>query len=173
MPVGGDVSTKSANFPLEPLLSNSSFEDKSNATWTYFLLDVPPGAAGANIHIQLISDMKASYGIYARYGGLPSLGTWDYYINSTSSSNGSMFLALNDSSEGKVEFYILYAKEGTWSFGLMNHVLDHFKDDTTMSITLDGCPKRCSNHGTCRSSVDGSGSTFYRLNIQLFSSIQI
>ncbi|KAJ8623795.1 hypothetical protein MRB53_032325 [Persea americana] len=161
MPIGGVISKKSANFPLEPLLSNSSFEEKSGVAWTYFLLDVPPGAAGANVHFQMISNVKPNYGIYARYGGLPSIGIWDYYINSTGSSNGSMFLAFNDSSEGKIEFYILYAKEGSWSFGLMNPVLHPFKDQTTISIALDGCPKRCSNHGTCHFDKDGSGSTFY------------
>lgn len=149
------------NFPLEPLLSNSSLEDKLDAAWTYFLLDVPRGAAGANIHLQLVSGAKLSYGLYARYGGLPSLAIWDYYFNGTSSTNGSMSLVFNDSSQGRMNFYILYVKEGTWSFGLRNLVLGPSKDRTTMSVALEGCPRRCSDQGTCHSATDGSGLTFY------------
>ncbi|XP_058084278.1 uncharacterized protein LOC131231917 isoform X3 [Magnolia sinica] len=161
LPIGETMFMKSANFPVEPLLSNSSFGDKLDVAWTYFLLDVPRGAAGANIHVQLVSDAKVTYGIYARFGGIPSLGTWDYYFNGTSSSNGSMFLALNDSSEGRVNFYILYAKEGTWTFGLRHLIDSRVKDHITMSFGLEGCPRRCSSQGTCHFPADESGLTFY------------
>ncbi|KAL5981418.1 hypothetical protein ACLOJK_015478 [Asimina triloba] len=156
---------KSTNFPVEPLLSNSSFGNNLDVAWTYFLLDIPRGAAGANMHVQLVSDAKVTYGIYARFGGIPSLGTWDYYFNGTSSNNGSMFLVLNDSSEGKVNFYILYAKEGTWTFGLKHLSDTSVKDRITMSFSLEGCPKRCSSQGTCRFAADESGLTFYRFFI--------
>ncbi|OVA13977.1 Epidermal growth factor-like domain [Macleaya cordata] len=162
LPNADKMSPGSVNFPLEPLLSNSSFGDKF--AWTYFLLDIPYGAAGGHIHIQLRSDAKINYEIYSRFGGLPSLDTWDYYYaNSTSSSNGSMFFKLYDSSDGEVSFYILYASEGTWSFGLRHLVPggSHSNDQTTMSIAIERCPKRCSGHGVCKSFVDASGLTLY------------
>lgn len=156
------MSSNSANFLLEPLISNISSGELNN-TWTYFLLDIPHGAAGGNIHVRLSSDTKINYEIYARFGGLPSLYSWDYYYaNKTSSSDGSMFIKMYNSSEEKIDFYILYAREGTWSFGLRYVISSSSKDQTTMSLSLERCPRRCSSHGDCKSALDASGLTTYR-----------
>ncbi|XP_047172641.1 uncharacterized protein LOC124840603 isoform X3 [Vigna umbellata] len=163
LPVGG-ASYDSANFPLEPLLKNSSYIGESDSIWTYFLLDIPRGAAGGNIHIQLSSDTKIGYEVYARFGGLPSLDIWDYYYaNKTRRSDPSMFFTLYDSSDTKVNFYIMYAREGTWGFGLrhLNSNSDYMKGLNIMSISLERCPKRCSSHGDCKFSFDASGLTSY------------
>ena len=75
---------------------------------------IPYGAAGGNIHIVLYSDMKINYEVHARFGGLPSIDSWDYYYaNKTRKSDQSMFFTLYDSSDDKVDFCIIYAKEGT------------------------------------------------------------
>ncbi|RDX97239.1 Transmembrane protein 8B, partial [Mucuna pruriens] len=164
LPVAGGASYDSANFPLEPLLQNSSYIGEPDNIWTYFLLDIPRGAAGGNIHIQLSSDMKISYEVYARFGGLPSLDSWDYYYaNRTRRSDPSMFFTLYDSSDNKVNFYIMYAREGTWGFGLrhLNTSSDSTKGLTIMSLSLERCPKRCSSHGDCKFSFDASGLTSY------------
>ncbi|XP_057981476.1 uncharacterized protein LOC131166878 isoform X2 [Malania oleifera] len=164
LPIGGKVSVDSANFPLEPLLSNSSFVGKLDDAWTYFLLDIPRGAAGGNFHIRLTSNAKIKYEIYARLGGLPSVNSWDYfYANKTSGSRGSMFFKLYNSSEVAVDFYIFYVSEGTWGFGLrhLNSSGSSSKDQTTMSVSLERCPKKCSSHGMCRSAMDSSGLTLY------------
>ncbi|XP_068489301.1 uncharacterized protein [Phaseolus vulgaris] len=163
LPVGG-ASYDSANFPLEPLLKNSSYVGESDNIWTYFLLDIPRGAAGGNIHIQLSSDTKIGYEVYARFGGLPSLDSWDYYYaNKTRRTDPSMFFTLYDSSDSKVNFYIMYAREGTWGFGLrhLNSSSDSVKGLSIMSISLERCPKRCSSHGDCKFSFDASGLTSY------------
>ncbi|XP_030548064.2 uncharacterized protein LOC115753554 isoform X2 [Rhodamnia argentea] len=161
LPVSEKMSSNSANFLLEPLISNISSGELNN-TWTYFLLDVPHGAAGGNIHVRLSSDTKINYEIYARFGGLPSLYSWDYYYaNKTSSSDGSMFFKMYNSSEEKIDFYILYAREGTWSFGLRHVISSSSKDQTTMSLSLERCPRRCSSHGDCKSALDASGLTTY------------
>ncbi|KAK6918348.1 NGX6/PGAP6/MYMK [Dillenia turbinata] len=164
LPIDGKVSSNSANFLLEPLMSNSSVGGQLNDSWSYFLLDIPHGAAGGNFHIRLASDVKVNYEVYVRYGGFPSLHSWDYfYANSTRSSDGSMFFKLYDSTEETVNFYILYAREGSWTFGLRypNISDDAYKVQTTMSISLERCPRRCSSHGTCQSVVDTSGLTLY------------
>ncbi|PIA49268.1 hypothetical protein AQUCO_01300252v1 [Aquilegia coerulea] len=162
-PIGETISPASSKFLLEPLLSKSSFGEYA---WTYFLLDIPRGAAGGNIHVQLSSDDVLDYEIYSRVGGLPSLSTWDYYYsNKTSSSNGSIFFKLYDASENAVNFYILYPKEGTWSFGLRHPVRSDGsnKHQTFMSIASERCPNGCSSpHGTCHNSMDASGLTLYR-----------
>ncbi|KAL5863454.1 hypothetical protein ACOSQ3_000968 [Xanthoceras sorbifolium] len=159
IPVSG-VPADSADFPLEPLLSNSSHSGEPDNSWTYFVMDIPRGAAGGNIHIQLASDTQIKYEIYAKSGGLPSLESWDYYYtNKTKSSSGSMFFQLYNSTEEKVDFYILYAREGIWGFGI-RHV-NTSNTETTMSISLERCPKRCSNHGQCRYAFDASGLTSY------------
>ncbi|KAJ0054471.1 hypothetical protein Pint_00462 [Pistacia integerrima] len=162
IPVSGKVPTDSADFPLEPLLSNSSYGGESDDIWTYFLMDVPVGAAGGNIHIQLTSDTKMKFEIYAKFRGLPSLQSWDYYYaNRTNSSSGSIFFRLYNSSEEKVDFYILYAREGTWGFGI-RHV-NTSSSETTMSVSLERCPRRCSSHGQCRYAFDASGLTSYSI----------
>ncbi|PPD77710.1 hypothetical protein GOBAR_DD25363 [Gossypium barbadense] len=162
LPDGGDVISDALNFHLEPLLSNYSVGGLD--TWTYFLLDVPRGAAGGNLHVRLMSDRKMNYEIYARNGGLPSLINWDYYyVNKTSSSGDSVFFVLYNSSDEKVDFYILYVKEGIWNIALrhLNSTGDISDGQTTMSISLERCPKRCSYHGSCKSALDTSGLTLY------------
>lgn len=167
IPVSEKVSSDSADFPLEPLLSNSSYDEGQDNTWTYFLLDIPRGAAGGSIHIQLTSDTKIKHEIYAKSGGLPSLQSWDYYYaNRTNNSIGSMFFKLYNSSEEKVDFYILYVREGTWGFGI-RHV-NTSKSETVMSVSLERCPKRCSSHGQCRNAFDASGLTLYRFLFSVF-----
>jgi len=164
-PPDGKVSSGSANFPLQPLLSNSSVEGQLGISWTYFVLDIPRGAAGGNLHFRLKSDRKVGFEIYVRYGGLPSDNMWDYYyINKTKSSDGSMFFTLYNSSKEIVDFYILYAREGIWSFGLKHlNSTDGSLEQSTVSISLERCPKKCSApHGLCKNFVDESGLTVYR-----------
>ncbi|KAG8486335.1 hypothetical protein CXB51_019821 [Gossypium anomalum] len=162
LPYGEKVMSDAANFLLEPLLSNYSFGGLD--TWTYFILDIPHGAAGGNLHIRLTSDRKLNYEIYVRNGGLPSLVNWDYYyVNKTSNSHGSMFFALYSSSEEMADFYILYVSEGTWNIALrnLNSTDGTSNRQTTMSVSLERCPKRCSYHGNCKSALDASGLTSY------------
>ncbi|XP_057533591.1 uncharacterized protein LOC130811341 isoform X1 [Amaranthus tricolor] len=162
VPLDGKVSTDSNSFPLE-LQSNSTVGRVFGITWTYFVLDIPRGAAGGNLHFKLKSKKKIGYEIYVRYGGLPSADIWDfYYINHMNSS--TTFFLLYNSSKEMVDFYVLYAREGTWSFGLKN--LDSIDsasiEPTTASISLERCPKRCSApHGSCQNFVDESGLTIY------------
>ncbi|CAI9101886.1 OLC1v1000034C2 [Oldenlandia corymbosa var. corymbosa] len=163
LPITKTVAFDSANFPIEPLLSNSS-GGNSDVAWTYFLVDVPFGAAGGNIHFHTASDDKIDYEIYARYAGFPSLENWDYYCtNSTSSSNDSMFFKLYDATEKSMSFYILYPREGTWSLGLKHLASAGTKSmsRTTMSISMESCPEKCSSHGTCKFALDTSGLTLY------------
>lgn len=164
LPLSGKVSPDSADFPLEPLSSNSSYSNETDTSWTYFLLNIPRGAAGGNIHIRMTSDVKINYEIYARYGGLPSLDSWDYYYaNRTRSSDGSMFFTSYNSTEEKIDFYILYVKEGTWTFGLrsLNTTIIPSNDQTVMSVSVERCPKRCSSHGACKVALDASGLASY------------
>ncbi|XP_031482282.1 uncharacterized protein LOC116252268 isoform X3 [Nymphaea colorata] len=155
-------STMPAKFPLEPLLSNSSSVQNWTSSWTYFLVDVPYGAAGGNIHVHIKSDSEIRYEIYARLGGLPSIDLWDYLNNGSSYSKDSMFLASQGSSlEEKGNFYVLYATEGTWCFGLRDVTGGQLQQQITMSVTLEGCPNGCYNHGTCHSAVDESGLSIY------------
>lgn len=117
------------------------------------------------MHIRLTSDAKINYEVYTRFGGLPSLTSWDYYYaNMTSNSVGSMFFNLYNSSEDKVDFYILYVREGTWGFGLrhLDATSIASKVQTTMSLSLERCPRRCSSHGKCQDVLDASGLTSYR-----------
>lgn len=160
---------KSASFPVGPILSNSSSEPEMNVTWTYFLLEIPRGAGGANIHFQLTSDATDNFQVYARFGGAPSIESFDYIVNGTQNGNVSMFLDLSDTSHGKMNFYILYAREGFWYVGVRHPIVDSFKDPVLMSISLEGCPKRCSSHGTCHSAADESGLTLYRFIFRICS----
>ncbi|CAA0820756.1 transmembrane protein-related [Striga hermonthica] len=164
VPVTGKLSSASSLFPLEPLTSNISAGANINSNaWTFFLLDIPYSATGANIHILLTSESKISYELYARYGGLPSLTSYDYfYANSTRSSNGSMFFRTYDSSEKKISFYILYVRGGTWGIGLLGKPNSTgLTGQTMLSLSLERCPNKCSSHGTCQTGMDASGLTLY------------
>lgn len=158
MPNDENETIEKADFPLEYLLSNTSVD---NVAWTYFFLDVPRGAAGATMHIQLVSDTNLDYEMYLRYGGIATIDTWDYYLNNTSSTNGSMFWAFSAPNRKGTDLYIVYAKEGLWCLG-MKHPSDAiYKQKTTVSFSLEGCPRHCSSNGDCHYSIEESGSTFY------------
>ncbi|XP_024316796.1 uncharacterized protein LOC100844795 isoform X3 [Brachypodium distachyon] len=157
VPTGGRASLEYSHFSLEQFLSNSSSEQFA---WTYFFFDVPQGSAGALIHVQLKSDKELDYELYSKYGGLPSNDSWDYYASRTSSSNGSIFFSLRNSTNSDMDLSIFYAKEGTWCFGV-KHPNDTSNFQTLMSVSLQGCHRNCNQKGVCHSSVDESGLTFY------------
>ncbi|XP_071707803.1 uncharacterized protein [Rutidosis leptorrhynchoides] len=167
LPISDKVTSNTANFLLEPLLGNSSLAQNQSQSqsfaWTYFLVDIPAGASGGSIHVRLNSDTKITHQIYTSYGGLPFEDKWDYfYANSTSNSNGSMFYKLYNSDEKTISFYILYVRGGTWSFGVKHLTSEsQSQSQTTMSISVERCPKRCSYHGTCQNVVEMSGLSLY------------
>lgn len=160
-------SSRSSNFLLEPLLSKSSLGQSQDSAWTYFVVDIPVGAAGGSIHVRLNSDTKLNHEVYALYGGLPLEDKWDYfYANSSSNSNGSMFFKLYDSDEKSFGFYIVYARGGTWSFGI-KHLTSSLKSQsqTTMAFSVERCPGKCSSHGSCQNAFEMSGLSVYRYSI--------
>ncbi|KAK9074259.1 hypothetical protein SSX86_006856 [Deinandra increscens subsp. villosa] len=168
LPASDKFSSNSANFPLEPLLSNLSLgqSQSQNFGWTYFVVDIPSGASGGSIHIRLNSDKKINHEIYTSYGGLPFEDKWDYfYANLTSNSNGSMFFKLYDSDEKSISFYIVYVRGGTWGIGVKHSASNsnaaESQSQTTMSISVERCPRRCSSHGTCQNIVEMSGLSLY------------
>ncbi|KAL6842424.1 hypothetical protein ACP4OV_027851 [Aristida adscensionis] len=157
VPADGRASLEDSHFSLEQFLSNSSYEQFA---WTYFFLDVPQGSAGALLHVQLKSDNELNYELYTKYGSLPSNESWDYYASRTSSSNGSVFFSLQNSTKSDMGLSIFYAKEGTWCFGV-KHPSYTANSETYMSVSLLGCHRNCNQKGLCHSSVDESGLTFY------------
>ncbi|KAL0896315.1 hypothetical protein Bca101_080276 [Brassica carinata] len=160
-------SGSSIAFPLEPIFSNVSSLPLDTSTWTYFLMNIPQGGAGGHIHFRLTSHSTLQYEVYLRFGGLPTVDEHDYYYVNRTSASRSMFFSLNNSSQKKADFYILYAREGTWSLGL-RRLSDHSiaataskSPSTLVSLSLERCPRRCSSHGTCRYAFDASGLTSY------------
>ncbi|CAN8286173.1 unnamed protein product [Cochlearia groenlandica] len=160
-------SGSSTDFPLEPIFSNGSSLPELDTTWTYFLMNIPQGGAGGHIHFRLTSESTIQYEVYLRFGGLPTVDDRDYYYANRTSASRSMFFSLYNSSQDKVDFYILYAREGTWSFGLRQLSESTATTDskggppTLVSLSLERCPKRCSSHGNCRYAFDASGLTSY------------
>ncbi|KAJ6851463.1 uncharacterized protein M6B38_259140 [Iris pallida] len=158
LPLDENMPMEHTDFSLDHLLSNSSID---NETWTYLLVDIPHGTAGANMHVQLLADTNLNYEVFSKYGGLADIDNWDYYINSSSSRNDSTLLALNDASGESIDFYLLSAREGIWCFGLKHPPVSDYSHRTMMTIALEGCPNHCSRNGQCRYSVEGSGLAFY------------
>ncbi|RID61390.1 hypothetical protein BRARA_E00544 [Brassica rapa] len=159
-------SDSTTDFPLEPILSNVSSLPLDTSTWTYFLMNIPQGGAGGHIHFRLASDSAKRYEVYLRFGGLPTVEDRDYYYANQTSASRSMFFSLYNSSREKVDFYVLYAREGTWSLGLRQLSestgdRDYRGPPTLVSLSLERCPRRCSSHGNCRYAFDASGLTSY------------
>ncbi|CAF2303508.1 unnamed protein product [Brassica napus] len=151
-----------------PSGSSTGFPLKSDTTtWTYFLMNIPQGGAGGHIHFRLTSHSTTQYEVYLRFGGLPTVDDHDYYYVNQTSASRSTFFSLYNSSQEKIDFYILYAREGTWSLGLRK--LSDSTPATTaskgpstlVSLSLERCPRGCSSHGNCRYAFDASGLTSY------------
>jgi hypothetical protein len=169
------LSGSSTNFPLEPIVSNfSSIPELDTSTWTYFLMNIPQGGSGGHIHFRLLSDSTIQYEVYLRFGGLPTIDDRDYYYVNRTSASRSMFFSLYNSSKEMVDFYILYAREGTWSFGLRQLIDSNTPaasrgSPTLVSLSLERCPRGCSSYGQCRYAFDANGLTSYRFFIYLES----
>ncbi|XP_013634190.1 PREDICTED: uncharacterized protein LOC106339871 [Brassica oleracea var. oleracea] len=151
-----------------PSGSSTDFPLKSDtSSWTYFLMNIPQGGDGGHIHFKLTSDFTTQYEVYLRFGGLPTVDDHDYYYVNQTSASRSTFFSLYNSSQEKIDFYILYAREGTWSLGLRK--LSDSTPATTaskgpstlVSLSLERCPRGCSSHGNCRYAFDASGLTSY------------
>ncbi|KAJ1693394.1 hypothetical protein LUZ63_010092 [Rhynchospora breviuscula] len=157
-----DGPTDSATFPLINLLSNYSDNQES---YTFFFLDVPAGAAGSIIHVQVKSIGQDNFELYSKFGGLPLNDTWDYYATGKNNSGNPVLLSSNGTTGAatgvNLEIFMLYAREGTWCFGLKHPSAKVIKSQPLMYVSLVGCYKGCSNHGSCKYSVDESGLTFY------------
>ncbi|KVH97261.1 Protein of unknown function DUF3522 [Cynara cardunculus var. scolymus] len=161
--------------PIDKTGLNYNSEEESRRTFRIILFaDIPLGAAGGSIHIRMNSDTKINHEIYASYGGLPFEDRWDYfYANSTSNSNGSMFFKLYDSGEKTISFYIVYVRGGTWSFGVkhLTSAGNALKSQTTMSISIERCPRRCSSHGTCQNVVEMSATVRVIVTMEVLTAV--
>ncbi|KAF3328241.1 transmembrane protein [Carex littledalei] len=157
-----DGPTDSTTFPLVNLLSNYTDNQES---YTFFFLDIPAGAAGSIIRIQIRSIGQDNFELYSKFGGLPSNDTWDYYATSKNNSGNPVLLSSNGTTVagtgGSLEMYMLYAREGTWCIALRHPSVKVIKSRPLMSVSLVGCYKGCNGNGTCKYSVDESGLTFY------------
>lgn len=164
-----DGPTDSTTFPLINLLSNYTDNQES---YTFFFLDIPAGAAGSIIRIQIRSIGQDNFELYSKFGGLPSNDTWDYYATSKNNSGNPVLLSSNGTTGagtgGISEMYMLYAREGTWCIALRHPSVKVIKSRPLMSVSLVGCYKGCNGNGTCKYSVDESGLTFYRLDPPYF-----
>lgn len=165
LPINKGESTKSESFLLDQYFSNSSILNASQDTWTFFLFEVPFGAAGGVISVELISHAAISFDIYARFGSLPTLHNWDYHTNVSDGVESSIFRTVNSRSrQTKMHLNIIYPSEGVWFLGLRLSGGFNLKQDShqvTMSILLQGCPMHCSKHGTCRHAYEESGLTLF------------
>ncbi|KAH9324591.1 hypothetical protein KI387_004769, partial [Taxus chinensis] len=166
LPINQEESAKSGSFPTEPFFSNSATVEASQDEWTFFLFEVPHGAAGGVISIELRSYPAMSFDIYARFGSLPTLQVWDYHTNISDAVERLIFTAMKDANKWtKIHLNIIYPHEGIWCLGLRRSSGHNLKPDSrqaTVSVSLQGCPNHCSKHGTCQHEYEESGLTSFR-----------
>lgn len=166
LPTNQEESTKSDSFPIETFFNNSSTFEASQDVWTFLLFEVPHGAAGGVIAIELRSYSMISFDIYARFGSLPTRHVWDYHANVTDYAESSVnTTSKNANKRTKMQLIIIYPHEGIWCLGLRRssgHNLNVDNQKVTMSVSLQGCPNHCSKHGTCQHKYEESGLTSFR-----------
>ncbi|GLJ42213.1 hypothetical protein SUGI_0873920 [Cryptomeria japonica] len=165
LPINQEESTKSDSFPIETFFNNSSTVEAGQDVWTFLLFEVPHGAAGGVMSIELRSNSIISFDIYARFGSLPTLHVWDYHANVTHSAESSINTTSKDANkQTKMHLIIIYPHEGIWCLGLRRssgHNLNVDNQQVTMSVSLQGCPNHCSKHGTCQHKYEESGLTSF------------
>eukprot|EP01018_Ginkgo_biloba_P034304 Gb_37969 [translate_table: standard] len=165
LPIYQQVPTKSEQFPLEPFFSTSSIPEANQDLWTFFVLEVPHGAAGGVVSVDLKSSVAISFEIYARFGSLPTLHNWDYYTNVSDAAESSMFMTLKKrKGQTNIHLNIIYPMEGIWCLGVRRFAglsLNLDDHEVTMHVSLQGCPTHCSKHGTCHHAFEESGLTIF------------
>ncbi|KAJ3682515.1 hypothetical protein LUZ60_015088 [Juncus effusus] len=149
--------TDSSSFPLQNLLTNYS---SNSSQYTIFFLNIPNGAAGSLIHVSIKSiELNNNFELFAKFGGLPLNNSYDYYSIGNTVNGNPVILSYNGT--GNLEMFIVYAREGIWSFALKHPDLKYLRTSPYMYVSLIGCYKGCSDNGACKYSVDESGLTFY------------
>lgn len=165
LPINQEESMKSDSFPIETFFNKSSIVEASQDIWTFFLFEVPRGAAGGVIAIELRTYSTISLDTYARFGNFPTHNVWDYHVNvSASAENSVTTTSKNANKRTKMQLNIIYPHEGMWGLGLRRspgHNLSVHNQQVMMSVSLQGCPNHCSKHGTCHHKYEESGLTSF------------
>lgn len=101
----------------------------ASGNWTYFFMEVPRGAAGAVLSVQLRHVVQATMSIYARLEGIATPEHWDFKMMNIRENNSSRRRGRRrrrTSSQGsfsqvknnKLSLDLLYPAEGIWCIGV-------------------------------------------------------
>lgn len=118
----GPTTRKEGVVSLQPWFSLSEMAHIGNTTtgggnWSYYFIEVPRGAAGAVLTVQLrhVAPQQATVSVYARLEGV---ATPEYYD------------AKIVNKESKLSLDLVYPAEGTWCIAV--HYLKHVATTTTL-----------------------------------------
>ncbi|KAL2622676.1 hypothetical protein R1flu_002881 [Riccia fluitans] len=135
------------------------FNSSSIEVWNYFTLEVPRGAGGGVLSLDVWTAARINSELYARFESCPANNSWDYRASESDTLEGlsGNISTENINEESELYLDIVYPKEGMWCIGLrsIRAASIPFRDPyAEMRIILHGCPNMCSGHGECRPSRD-------------------
>eukprot|EP00850_Spirogloea_muscicola_P007619 SM000039S14449 [mRNA] locus=s39:267586:271425:+ [translate_table: standard] len=176
--------------PMEPVLNSRSSQlicsGQTAEVWAYFSADIPLGSSGTvlTFDLRLIQTAEAALGlgplaeeeetvpcmeIYARHGAPPTRLMYDMKMAPDAAYNQTYeSLSPGNRATRLITQYrldITYPAPGKWYVGvrvaypLGKEVAPIYQQE--MMVTLHGCPRHCSNHGTCHSMFDASSALIF------------
>jgi hypothetical protein len=96
------------------LLSNMTHVGSdTSGNWTYFFVEVPRGASGAVLSVQLRHVVQGTMSVYARLEGFATPENWDVNVTNVGQKKNN-----------ELSLDLVYPAEGTWCIGV--HYAKHF-----------------------------------------------
>lgn len=122
-------------------ISSSPAGNSSSGSWAYYVVEVPRGAAGAVLSLELRHPASVTADLYARIEGFPTRDHWDVRakhlkveINpgagrSSQLETGQKQL-VNSGKSSKLSLHMVYPVEGIWCVGI------HYLSSVVSSLSI-------------------------------------
>ena len=107
--------------PWFSLSNMTHIGNETSGNWTYFFVEVPRGASGAVLSVQLRHVIKATMSVYARLEGFATPEHWDISV-----------VNVGEKKNQQVSLDLVYPAEGTWCIGVHHEKHFAFANQTSL-----------------------------------------